>query len=430
MKQTKTENTFQKEFSKEILIGERFRLFIITAVFLIISFYVLMLHFFYEDLINQYFKGENLLYWVILILGVFSFRSLIVRKIWTKWLKAEKKLPEILRYLNSFLEISIPTFIIIILSQESKSIIILLSPIVFLYFIFILLSTLELDFKLCFFTGTIAAIEFVILGIYYTSQFNVPTEMSILGSPVFYIGKGMILFIGGILAGLAAQQINKRIFSSFKSLEERNHIEKLFGQQVSSAIVDEIISNKEEMGSKRRFVCIMFLDIRGFTPFSEGKRPEEIIKFQNDVFSFMIDIINNHKGIINQFMGDGFMATFGAPVASGNECQNAVNAAIDITNQLNKKIKGNSIPAIRIGIGLHAGNAVTGNVGTSIRKQYSVTGNVVILASRIEQLNKKYDSTILISREVSDKIQNGKYNALGSVDIKGRKDPIEIYQVL
>lgn len=423
-------NKFEKEFSKEILLNERFRLYIIAAIFLIIVFYLLILLLFYSELFDQYFKGQNPLYWAILILGFFAFRSLVVRKVWNHWLNKDQKLPEILRYLNSFLEVSIPTIIIVIVGLESGPLEILLSPIVFLYFIFILLSTLELDSKLCFFTGLIAAIEYIFLGFYYTSKFEVPTEMSILGEPIFYIGKGAILFISGILAGMVAKQISNRIISSYKSLDERNKIERLFGQQVSAEIVDELINTNYEVTSKRRFVCIMFLDIRDYTPFSEGKKPEEIIKFQNDIFGFMIEIINKNHGIINQFMGDGFMATFGAPVSSENDCQNAVDSAIEINKELNEQIKQGKIPDIKIGIGLHAGEVVTGNVGTSTRQQYSVTGNVVIIASRIEQLNKKYDSTILISKEVLDKIKIENYKSLGEVNVKGRQKPINIFQII
>ncbi|MFC2088610.1 adenylate/guanylate cyclase domain-containing protein [Calditrichota bacterium] len=423
-------NNFEKEFSKEVLLNERFRLYIIAAIFLILVFYLLTLLFFFKDIFDQYFGGQNPLYWVILILGFFAFRSLIVRKIWNRWLMKDKKLPEILRYFNSLLEVSIPTIIIIVMGLESRSMVILLSPLIFLYFIFILLSTLELDFKLCFFTGSVAAIEYILLGLYYTGQFEVPTEMSIIGKPIFYIGKGAILFITGILAGMIARQISNRIISSYKSLDERNNIEKLFGQQVSTEIVDELINSKYEITGKRRFVCIMFLDIRGYTPFSEGKQPEEIIKFQNDIFGFMIEIINKNHGIINQFMGDGFMATFGAPVSTENDCQNAVDSAIEICNELNEQIKQGNIPDIKIGIGLHAGEVVTGNVGTSTRKQYSVTGNTVILASRIEQLNKKYDSMVLISKEVLNKVQIDNYKSLGEVDVKGRQKPIEIFEII
>ncbi len=427
-------NNFDKEFSTEVLQGERFRLYIIAAIFGVITIYLSFLLIFFGDRFDQLFIGQNPLLWIVILLVFFAIRSLFVRQVWSRWIEKGKKLPEILRYLNAALEISLPTIAILILGINFPSVILLHTPVVLLYFILIILSIFELEFKICFFAGSLAAIEYLILVYIYTGGLETPdsTEFQILNYPYLYIGKALLMFISGIVAGLVTNQIKGRIFKSFSTLEERNNIEKLFGQQVSSEIVDEIINTKFEITSKRHFVCIMFLDIRDFTPFSESKKPEEIIQFQNDVFSFMIEIINKNHGIINQFMGDGFMATFGAPVSKGNDCQNAVNAALEIEKELNLQIKDKKIPNIKIGIGLHAGDVVTGNVGTTTRKQYSVTGNVVILASRIEQLNKNFDSTILISKEVLEKIQitGDEYKPLGQTDIKGRKKPIEIFQAL
>jgi class 3 adenylate cyclase len=236
-------------------------------------------------------------------------------------------------------------------------------------------------------------------------------------------------------------------------LEEKNRLEvenrekvlSMFGQQVSKEIVDELmaetsektktldklLSETKQITSKRRYVCIMFLDIRDFTSLVEKKEPEDIIAYQNLVFGFMIEIINKHHGVILQFLGDGYMATFGAPASHGNDCQNAVNAALEIIKKVNEKTKSGVIPPTKIGIGLHAGNVVTGNVGTSLRKQYSITGNTVILASRIEQLNKKFNSQFLISEEVLHNIKNDGLNleSLGPVDVKGRENPIHLYKL-
>jgi adenylate cyclase len=175
----------------------------------------------------------------------------------------------------------------------------------------------------------------------------------------------------------------------------------------------------------------MFLDIRNFTPTVEKKSPEEIVEYLNTVFGFMIEIVNKYNGIINQFVGDGFMATFGAPVSKGNDCQYAVDASFEILKRLeDESVEENIIPT-RVGIGIHTGNAVTGNVGSALRKQYSITGNVVILASRIEQLNKQFNSQLLISKEVLDNIFiKGKSVApLGSLPIKGREQAVEIYKL-
>lgn len=427
-------NKFEKEFSKEIHLHERFRLYTIAAIFGIIIIYLFIILYIFEDWFNQIFQKQIPFILLIILLAFFLVRSLLVKIIWDRWFKTERKLPEILRYINAALEISIPTLAILILGMNYHSVLFLHTPAVFLYFIFIILSIFELEFKISVFSGSLAAIEYLSLVYYYTGNTidGLTIEQQALESPLLYIGKAMIMFLSGIIAGHISNQIKNRIFNSFATLEERNNIEKLFGQQVSAEIVDELVNSKYEVTSKRKFVCILFLDIRGFTPYSEGKKPEEIIRFQNDVFGFMIEIINKNHGIINQFMGDGFMATFGAPVSSENDCQNALDSAIEINNELNEQITQDNIPDIRIGIGLHAGEVVTGNVGTSTRKQYSVTGNVVILASRIEQLNKKYDSTVLISKEVLDKIQieKDKYKPLGQVNIKGRQEPIEIFKLV
>jgi class 3 adenylate cyclase len=228
-------------------------------------------------------------------------------------------------------------------------------------------------------------------------------------------------------------------------VESKERVLNLFGQQVSQEILDELLAETSETTktidelfteptdatSKIKYVCVMFLDIRDFTALVEKKEPEEIIAYQNAVFGFMIEIINKHHGVINQFLGDGYMATFGAPASWSNDCQNAVNAAIEIVKKVNEKSEAGEIPVTRIGIGLHAGNVVTGNVGTSLRKQYSITGNTVILASRIEQLNKKFKSQLPISEEVLHNIKQDGTNpeSLGLVEVKGREKPIHLYKL-
>lgn len=215
-------------------------------------------------------------------------------------------------------------------------------------------------------------------------------------------------------------------------VENKNRAINLFGQQVSKEVASELLSDSFNGESKKLFACVMFLDIRGFTPLVENKTPSEIIQFQNDVFGFMIDIISKHHGIINQFLGDGFMATFGAPASFGNDSQNAVTASMEIVETLRIKCESGELPETKIGIGLHSGHIVTGNVGTNERKQYSITGNTVILASRIEQLNKTYGSEILISKEVFENLDQNHWKTenLGAVKVKGRVEPMEIVRLI
>jgi adenylate cyclase len=239
------------------------------------------------------------------------------------------------------------------------------------------------------------------------------------------------MLVSGIAAGAIANHIKNKIVRSFETIQERNELEKVFGQQVSKEIVDEFIENKLEISSRKRNATVLFLDIRNFSKFCEMKSPEEINKYQNEVLGFMIEIVNKNSGIVNQILGDGFMATFGAPVENDNHTLFAVSAALQIVNELNKKNENGEIPKTNIGIGIHTGEVFTGNVGTEVRQQYSITGNTVILAARLEQLNKEFNSSVIASEDVIDNIKTGelKYSSLGDVNIKGFTNSIGVYKL-
>ncbi len=207
-------------------------------------------------------------------------------------------------------------------------------------------------------------------------------------------------------------------------------ISKLLQQQVSPEIANALIDEKSER--TKQFVAVMFLDIRGFTPIAEKMEPKELIDYQNKVFGFMIEIIERHHGNINQFMGDGFMATFGAPVSHGNDVRNAYLAGREILQGIKElNSKDQDLPETTLGIGIHAGDVVTGNVGTETRKQFSVTGNTVILAARVEQLNKTYSSSMIITKEVHAALDSGDIDtskfSVEETQVKGRSEKIKIY---
>jgi len=227
---------------------------------------------------------------------------------------------------------------------------------------------------------------------------------------------------------------NDRISSAYDKLSEaqvqlkaaESKITGLLKQQVSEAVAETLMT--ENAVVEQGFVSVLFLDIRDFTVFCEGKSPAEIIDYQNRAFGFMINIIERHHGVVNQLMGDGFMATFGAPISHGNDCLNAYEAAQDIIVTLKRKTDNQELTDTRIGIGVHAGNVVAGNVGYEGRKQFSITGNTVILAARLEQLNKKFGSTLVYSKEFWEALPASKRPdaEFKLVDIKGRTEAMEV----
>ena len=293
---------------------------------------------------------------------------------------------------------------------------------------------MRLDFKLCVFTGFAATVEYIALAIYLISKTTVPVGEQFLLEPVYYIAKGAILLLTGVIAGIVTMQIKRWVGSALESIEDRDKIVGVFGQHVSPIVVNKLLSQKtqkKEATSEVRHVCMMFLDIRNFTHFSEKKDPADVVAYLNSLFEFMIEIINDNHGIVNKFLGDGFMAVFGAPFSDGQDSLHAVTAAYKIIERVEAESVAGRIPFTRVGIGLHAGLAVTGNVGSALRKEYTVIGDVVNLASRIEQLNKQFHSQLLISETVWQAIEqpDKQVTALGPVQVKGRDTPVEIYQL-
>ncbi len=254
----------------------------------------------------------------------------------------------------------------------------------------------------------------------------------LIGLGLLLVGAGAILFLySGKQRALKSLNHAYADLSTTKDQLQlaENRLKGLLNQQVSKGIAQELLNQSDRV--QKKFVCVMFLDIRGFTPFAEKLNPEELIAYQNKVFGFMIEIIDAHRGVINQFLGDGFMATFGLQDEESADCDNAFAAAREIVEMVETKNQSGEIPHTRVGIGLHAGKVVAGNVGTDVRKQYSITGNTVITAARIEQLNKTLDSQLLISKEVYRELtdQQSLPQEFTKVQVKGRVEEVELLKI-
>lgn len=418
-------------FSEELFYNIKIREYILGGVFVILILFMSINIFLVNEIASDPVMVRNAFVGIIILLVVLIVRSVLVRKIIEKKKKHVKKYIGRLRFFNAIFEASIPTVAIILLTFFLEPLVAINSPAVMLYFIFILVSILDMDFKICVLVGIITALEYLLVSIYFIDSFKSISNLEILVLPTAYIAKSLIMFVSGFAAGAIANHIKNKIVRSFETIQERNELEKVFGQQVSKEIVDEFIVNKLEISSKKRNATVMFLDIRNFSKFCEMKSPEEINKYQNEVLGFMIEIVNKNSGIVNQILGDGFMATFGAPVENDNHTLYAVSAALQIVNELNKKNENGEIPKTNIGIGIHTGEVFTGNVGTEDRQQYSITGNTVILASRLEQLNKEFNSSVIASKDVIDNIKTGvlEYSSLGDVSIKGFTNSIGLYKL-
>ena len=411
---------FQQQFNGELLRSEKRRTLILIAIFLfgmLFQFVNMLFGNEQDSHTNEVLSFQATWAFPVFIL-LFELFYLVYLNVKIK--RPAKQIPLGARYVIVAIEIFLLTVIMIGVAKQHPHFDVLQSPAMFIFFIFIILSTLRLNFGLSFFSGLLTAISYAMISLLIYHHFSLSDSLKVVA-----------ILCGGTASGLVAIQIKKGINNSLEQSEKRHRIASLFSQQISKEVADKMMENDGKLESKRMHVTIMFIDIRNFTRFTMEKTPEEIVQYQNAFLSIVINIIIKHNGIVNQILGDGCMATFGAPVATGNPSQNAVDAGIELLSAIESAVNNETLPPTRIGIGIHTGEAVTGNIGTAERKQYSITGGVVILASRIEQLNKEFHSQFLVSEDVMNSLNRQVANAelCGPVLVKGFDKEVSIYKL-
>lgn len=219
---------------------------------------------------------------------------------------------------------------------------------------------------------------------------------------------------------------------------ERN-IRKAFSRFVPEQIIDELVDGAETEAKvgvgEKRDVAIMFCDIRSFTNISECNKPETVVAFLNKYFTAMCTIIKKYGGTVDKFMGDAIMALFGAPVSYEDNCRRAIAAAQEMREAVETIELDDLIlpPGMKfnVGIGIHYGDVIVGSIGSADKTDYSVIGDNVNLASRLEGLTKTYGTMILVSQAVKDDIKTDEYvyRHLDNVKVKGKEHPVPIYAV-
>jgi adenylate cyclase len=219
-----------------------------------------------------------------------------------------------------------------------------------------------------------------------------------------------------------------------RSLREKEMIKRAFTRYVAREVVEEILKDPESMAlrGERREVTVLFCDVRGFTPLSERLSPEEVVLLLNDFYTLMIETTFKHDGTLDKFMGDAVMAIFGAPIAHPDHSARAVLTALAMREGiagLNEKRAREGKEGVSIGIGVSAGEAVAGTVGTEERMEYTVIGDSVNLAARLE--SNARPGQILISQRTWDRVRGVvEVRALGPVKVKGKEEQVEVYEVL
>lgn len=267
--------------------------------------------------------------------------------------------------------------------------------------------------------------------------------LSIIGLNFVYFIAVIILALCGIITNpvipIGAEIITFVFGYSFKFITENRNKEKIkqaMGKYLSQDIMKNVVNNIDDLklGGKRAIVTVLFSDIRGFTSMSEKMSAEDVTKILNEYFTEMEPIITKYNGVINKFIGDAVMAIFGEPIQDLNHPVNAVRCAYEMLQKvayLREKWLMEGKPKIEIGIGICTGEVFIGNIGSEARMEYTVIGDTVNLASRIESFNKVYKTNLLVSSSTYSYISDvADVIKINEVKIRGKAQKMNIYEVL
>lgn len=222
-----------------------------------------------------------------------------------------------------------------------------------------------------------------------------------------------------------------------RSEMERRRTKTLFGRYVSPTVVEELLNNPElvELGGLRQDVTIMFSDIRGFTSYSDGRPPEEVVQRLNEYMTEMTAIIFRHGGTLDKYLGDGLMAIFGAPIPYEDHAKRALMATIEMEErlkELNQEWLAKGELPFASGVGLNSGPVIVGNIGSPERMDYTVIGEDVNLAARLEAMNKEHGTSLILSDRTlqsmgEEEEKAFEFHFLGTVPVRGFEEPVRIY---
>jgi adenylate cyclase len=383
---------FEHALMREVMRTELIRVKALIATVVVLGTVLTAVYLADLGAVQHFWHGRLRPQYFLILLVPFILFELWVYSAITRYLKLDRDVPAFRRYIGAFIETSIPT-VALALHMDSMGRSEALGYVVPLaYFIFIILSTLRLDFWLSAFTGLVASVELFAMAMFY----HPPGDSG--PPPEFWYNapRSLVVLVCGILAGTVGHQLRRQFAASIQAATARDRVTSLFGQHVSPQVVERLLL--------------------------EGAGADSDVR--------QVEILDRHGGIVNKFLGDGFLALFGAPFEAEDPAHRAVAAAREMLVAMGRINRDSSWP-LRIGIGVHFGEVVAGNIGSPRRKEYTVIGDTVNFASRLEALNKEFGSQLLISTAVREALgeDGGDAVALGEVPIRGYEQPMMVWQL-
>jgi adenylate cyclase len=313
-------------------------------------------------------------------------------------------------------------------------------PFSYLYLVVLVVTGFFFDRRLPRVAGFVTAAEY--LGCYLLAAPKLalisaadPATLQDLTALPIYALKTIMMVAAGYLVGALATTARGLVLRALAEEREKQGLSRLFGQFVSPEVKERIIRDKLGVIAERRQVAVLFADIRAFTPRAEETDAEVLVAQLNEYFDAMVTAITKHGGVVDKFVGDAIMAVFGGVIDLPSPAAAALDAAAEMRRRLEELNGGwerRGVPPFAVGIGIHHGEVVQGTIGSAERKEFTVIGDVVNTAARLETLTKEKGLPIVVSRAVVELLPAPRRAAcepLGAVKLKGKQREVEVFGV-
>ncbi|MBL8913402.1 MAG: adenylate/guanylate cyclase domain-containing protein [Archangium sp.] len=305
-------------------------------------------------------------------------------------------------------------------------------PIAIGWLVIIVLTGFTFDARLSMVVSLIAAGSYFVVYAYARRHLELLAETTtdatfradLLGWEVQLLRSALFIGVGVLIGGLStlARVLLRRVRDE---VTEREAVSRLFGQYVSPEVQEKLVRERAHLTGERKVVAVLFSDLRGFTTLSEGRAPKEVVELLNRYFDRMVGAISKHGGTVDKFIGDAVMATFGGLLPVENPAAAALDAALEMRREL--KALNAELPGLDNGIGVHFGEVLQGPIGSAERKEFTVIGDVVNTASRLESATKELKAHVVLSDALVNALpeaRRAELVKLGDVMLKGKEKPV------
>ncbi|MGH6754361.1 MAG: adenylate/guanylate cyclase domain-containing protein, partial [Bradyrhizobium sp.] len=299
---------FQRALTQQILRTELIRIKALIGTTVLLGSLILIVHVLDPDAVQKLWHGRFNPSELFVVLVPFVLFELWVHSVISRHLGKDRDLPVFRRYIGALVETSMPTLALAMHIDSMGPVEALGFAVPLTYFIFVILSTLRLDFWLSTFTGFVAAAELLGMAmLYHRAGSNDPPP-----DLYYHSVRSVIILVCGMLAGAVGVQLRRQFEASIQAATARDRITNLFGQHVSPQVVERLMTEGASSNSEIRRVAVMFVDFRSFTAGASTRTPQQVVDRLDGAFAVLVDILDRHGGIVNKFLGDGFLALFGA----------------------------------------------------------------------------------------------------------------------